>query len=99
MAPVFWTAGVRYFTRPPSSCGDISALDCAIHGMPASIAGPELLMPGSSARANAFVGPNDASSAESEVSVRCRNGGSTRDRLRELGLAGGERGHRRVERA
>ena len=32
-------------------------------------------MPGISARANAFVGPNDASSAVSEVCVRCRNGG------------------------
>ncbi len=74
---VFWTAGVRSLSRPPSSLGETSAVAWAIHGSASWIVGPSCLTPGSSSRANCCVGPNEASSAVSADCVRRSNGGSS----------------------
>ena len=96
---VFWTAGVRYCSRPPSSLGETSAVDWAIHGSPAVIVGPSCLTPGQELagellgrperRVERGVGatPSGAAAAGSSAIVWL-----------ELLLARGQRGHRRVER-
>ncbi len=70
------TAGVSDDTSPPSSLGDTSASACAIHGSAALIVGPSCRTPGRIWRANACVGPKEASSAENAPLLAWSRGGS-----------------------
>ncbi len=70
------TAGVRSETRPPSSLGPSSAVACASHGSAWPIVGSSCSIPGRISLANAFVGPNEASSAVSALFVVRSSGGS-----------------------
>ena len=82
------TAGVRSATRPPSSLWLSSAVACASHGSACPIVGSTCSIPGRIAFANAFVGPNEASSeVRARLVVRSSGGSAAIVALRSFCLA------------
>src|SRR6202020_1526202 len=77
VADVPWIAGVSDASGFGTSGGENSAVDCAIHGTPATIVGLSCLTLGSRARANWRVGPNDAWIGPSALSTARSVGGSS----------------------